>query len=84
MRRAPVLNATVTAMPEVSGWTTPSTDRLDVGLQHRGEHEVLRALSAAKAGRIRDARVGTPSIALASGSGNASLAMRVTCALIAP
>ena len=50
------MNSTVTAMPEVSGWTTPSTVIVSTsGLSTDREHEVLRALSAAEAGRIRHA-----------------------------
>ena len=81
MRRAPVLSSTVTAIPEVSGWSGHrDRDRLDVGLQHHWEHEILPLRSPPAKPAALEARVGSPSIALASGSGMASLAMRVTCA----
>ena len=75
---------TVTAMPDVSGWTAPSTAIVSAsGLSTTGNTKFWVRSPPAKPAAL-ETRVGSPSIALASGSGMASLAMRVTCALIEP
>ena len=83
-RRAPVFSSTVAAMPEVSGWSTPSTEIVETSGSRTTANTRFWVRSPPAKPVVFDGRVGSPSMALASGAGIASLAIRFTRALIDP
>ena len=76
--------STVAAMPEVSGRATPSTMMVETSGSSSTANTRFWVRSAPAKPDALETRVGSPSMALASGDGMASLAMRTTRALSDP